>query len=216
MRYYVHGGGRSGSASWSLQDPAHAFADHSSTFVTADKAVLVAEQAPTVPFTLVASSLGAVVAALAMRDHGLAPERVVWCEPAFYDIARGHPAVEGHVGPMTRARALLAEGDLLGYWGIVKPLMFGADVQWPADRPVAQRFSQVEPPWGHDLDPSALARHALVITGAWNAEYDAIADVLTDHGARRVVLDGAGHRVQDHPGFEPAVAAFEATPLDRG
>ncbi|MGM7697040.1 hypothetical protein [Microbacterium sp. A84] len=38
-----------------------------------------------------------------------------------------------------------------------------------------------------------------------------IARILTENGARQVVLEGAAHRPQDLPGFAPAVEEFERT-----
>lgn len=48
-----------------------------------------------------------------------------------------------------------------------------------------------------------------VVTGAWNAEYDAIADALVDVGAARVVLRGADHRPHDLPAFADVLARLD-------
>lgn len=39
----------------------------------------------------------------------------------------------------------------------------------------------------------------LVVTAAWNELYEEVAFALADLGAQHVVLEGHGHRPQDHP-----------------
>lgn len=57
------------------------------------------------------------------------------------------------------------------------------------------------------LEP--LPYPVLVVTGAHEPAFDAVADVLCSRlGAERLVLAGAGHAVQRAPGFNPALAAF--------
>jgi hypothetical protein len=132
-------------------------------------------------------------------------ERLVLIEPALYDVARGDPAIERHVGAMERARARLAEGDLRDCWEIVRPLMFGSEfdpLAWDAERERAEAFAAVPSPWGHGIEAAAIAGiPTLVVTGGWNAEYEAIAQALAAAGADHRVLEGAGHRPQDLPGL---------------
>jgi alpha-beta hydrolase superfamily lysophospholipase len=179
-----------------------------------DKAALVASplrQAPGAA-VVVAHSLGAVPVALACAAGDLPVSHVVLLEPALYDVARGHDAVEAHVGPMTEAHGRARRGDLYGFWQVVAPMMFGREATreaWSEDEELAQRFAAMDPPWGHGIDASVFADvPTLVVTGAWNDEYEAIAERLTAAGAAHVRVPGARHRPQDHPGFEPALAAF--------
>ena len=216
VRYYVHGAGRSGAQAWPEQAAETAvFADHGSAGSAAEKAAAVGQQAPATPYAVVAHSLGAVITVLAMRGHNLSPSHLVLVEPALYDIARGNPAIEAHIEPMTRARDRAKKGDLFGYWQIVKPMLFGKTATgdaWDKDQEIAARFASLEAPWGHQIDP-AFARSVptLVLTGGWNDEYEAIATVLAQAGASTVVLAGKDQRVQDHPDFHATVEAFLAS-----
>lgn len=216
LRYYVHGAGRGGRDAWPAQAGETAvFADHSPYALMVDRAQAVREHAPDGPVVVVAHSIGAVAVALARAGSpALRLSRAVLVEPALYDVGRGDPAVELHVAQMGRARGCAAEGDLFGFWEVVAPLMFGRPARregWTEDRPLAERFAAMEPPWGHGLDPSCFADvPTLVLTGGWNAEYDAIARRLVEHGAEHVELRGHGHRPQDHPGFADSVAGFLA------
>jgi len=45
--------------------------------------------------------------------------------------------------------------------------------------------------------------------GAWNEEYEAIAERLAGVGAKHVQLQGFEHRPQDHADFNPLVEEFE-------
>lgn len=212
----MHGAGRSGRAAWPEQDGARAvFADHGPVTRMADKAALVAAGCPDDVGVVVSHSLGAVAVALAHAAGSLPAVPHVLVEPALYDVARGEAAIEAHVGPMDAARARAADGDLHGFWQVFAPMMMGRDATpgtWAEDRPVAERFAAMEPPWGHGLDVDVLADvPTLVVTGAWNEEYEMIASRLALSGARHVVLPGARHRPQDLPGFEGAVTDFLAT-----
>ncbi len=212
VRFYVHGAGKGGRAAWPEQSDADAvFADHSATARMRAKADLVVEQAPDAA-VVVAHSLGAVPVALAHADGRLAASHVVLLEPALYDIARGDHAVEDHIGPMTEARGLAQRGDLFGFWRIVAPMMFGREATreaWDEDEELARRFASMDPPWGHGIDASVFTDvPALVVTGEWNREYEAIAEQLVSAGAAHVLLPGARHRPQDHPDFESVLGDF--------
>ena len=105
MRFYVHGAGRAGREAWPEQPEAGAvFADHSACSPMSRKADVVGEQCPPEKVVVIAHSLGAVPAALAHRAGSLTASHVVLLEPALYDVARGHAAVERHIVPMTEAR----------------------------------------------------------------------------------------------------------------
>ena len=64
-------------------------------------------------------------------------------------------------------------------------------------------------PWRHPVDPAALARtRTLVLTGGWDAEYEAVAAALVELGAAHEVLVGHGHAVADHPDCAERIRAF--------
>lgn len=214
MRFYVHGAGRAGREAWPAQaDDGAVFADHSAATTAPGKAALLREQCPSRDVVLVAHSLGAVPAALGLDVTSLSC--VVLLEPALYDVARGHGAVEAHIAAMTAARESADAGDLFGYWQVVAPLMFGrpaSKTTWEEDEQLAIRFAAVGPPWGHGIDATVFAAvQTLVVTGAWNDEYEAIAERLVEAGASHVHLEGRRHRPQDHPGFEALVADFSGS-----
>ena len=213
VRFYVHGAGRGGREAWPEQDDANAmFADHSNSPRMLGKADMVGEQCPDGNFIVVAHSLGAVPVAMAYGAGDICATHVVLLEPALYDIARGDGAIERHIGPVTVARQRAASGDLFGYWQIVGPLMFRREASrdtWDEDKDLAQRFADLDPPWGYDINASAFAEvPTLVVTGGWNDEYEAIAERLAQSGAERVELEGMKHRPQDHPRFESTLAEF--------
>lgn len=213
MKYYVHGAGRAGRQAWpDVNAQGAVFADHSAQKAMPDKAAAVAEQAPRQPSILVAHSLGAVAAADALQRHGMRASHLILLEPALYDVARTDAAIRRHVAAMTEARERAASGDLFGYWEIVSPMMFkrpAAIERWDEDRPLAERFSEQEPPWGHDIAADELVSiPTLVITGNWNNEYEAIAARLAHAGAEHVHMGGFNHRPQDHPDFNSAVEVF--------
>ena len=94
-----------------------------------------------------AHSYLAIPAALAVREPSVA---LVLVEPAFYDIARGHPDIESHISTVERARLQLAAGDLWGYWTAIRPLMFGGpaqEVTWEeeAHSPLGARLTSRAP-----------------------------------------------------------------------
>lgn len=209
-RLYVHGGGRQGASAWPSQ------ADAGGEFLTfgpksvAEQAHLLAERPQGA--LLFAHSIGAVPAALSAR--AMKPKGLVLVEPALYDIARGHPAIERHIGIVTEARTQADAGNLRGFWAILRPLMFGGPfdaARWDDERPVAERWARTNLPWGHGVREDMLnGIPTLVVTGGWNDEYEVIAGVLAGGGARHVVLPGAQHRAQDVDGFAGVVAEFES------
>ncbi len=206
MKVFVHGTGRSGKEAWPLQSERDAvFLDLTTTSTMAEKVAAVVAATQQDGAALVAHSAGAIPALLAVKGGATRVRLLVLLEPALYDVARGEPAVEDHVAAMTRARDRADAGDLLGYWQIVRPMMFGGPVdvdRWPEERPTAERLAAVDLPWGYGLDAADIdGVTTVVITGAWNEEYEAIARALARHGARHAQLPGHGHRPQDHPDF---------------
>lgn len=212
MRVYLHGSGRSGREAWPSAPSEDAiFADVAAVDGNEAK---ISELIRITPrgSVLFAHSAGAVPAVLAIDRKALFVEALVLLEPALYDIARGTPAVEDHIDAITRARTLADAGDLYGFWREVRPVMFGGPAEqdsWGAEKALAARFASVELPWGHAVTPDMIESvRTLVITGGWNAEYEAIAAVLAAHGATHLRLVGNEHRPQDHPDFEEAARRF--------
>lgn len=213
MRLYVHGAGRTGADAWPSATREDAvFAELDTTTRAAEQAVALSRIQVLGPASVIAHSFGAVPVLIALRDAHMSIDHLVLVEPALYDIARGDPAIEHHISAMSKARQHAHEGDLVAYWRIVRPLMFGgpfAREKWNSEQMLARRFSHQTPPWGHSIAPEVIEGvHTLVLTGGWNAEYEAIASTLTGHGATRIRLEGNKHRVQDHADFERVVADF--------
>jgi pimeloyl-ACP methyl ester carboxylesterase len=210
---FIHGAGRSGQDAWPRSDGTNA------DFVSFEPGSTIPEQVATLiaaysatRVLLHAHSLGAVPAVLAAASDRVDVAGLVLVEPALYDIARGEAPIERHIATVTEARAQAEIGDLQGFWAIFRPLMFDAPFaadRWDAERATAQRWAASNVPWGHAVRVHMMTGiPTLVVTGGWNDEYEIIARKLTRYGARHVVLDGAGHRPQDLPGFSPAVHAF--------
>ncbi len=177
------------------------------------KAKLIREQRPDDLDLVIAHSLGAVPVALEYSAGALrAP--LVLVEPALYDVARGDPAVEAHIGTVTVARARAAGGDLYGFWQFNAPLMFSREATieaWPEDLSVAERLVDLQPPWGHGIRAADFIDvQVLVVTGNWSAEFEAIAAKLAEVGAEHVRLTGSGHRPQDQEEFESVLVSFAA------
>lgn len=226
MRVYVHGAGRKGRDAWPSATPAKDSALSEDSARSEDSALFasldftkpmgdnVASLAGLAPggCVIFAHSAGAVPVFLALAARALSPSALVLVEPALYDIARGHDAIEHHIETMNRARERARAGDLFGYWAIVRPLMFGGEAvpaQWDVERAIAASFEKKQPPWGFDVDASVIAAiPTLVITGDWNTEYETIADALVERGASHQKLRGNTHRPQDHPDFGATVEAF--------
>ena len=214
MRIYVPGANRTGRAAWPHStDDEGLYVSFPTNCPLDERAAILAALTLREPATVIAHSLGAVAALQAIGAGELRASRLVLLEPALVDFVRGVPAVEEHITVMTRARQRAADGDLFGYWALLKPLMFGGPAlmdDWEQDEPYARRFSTQPVPWGHNITPHPLsALPTLVLTGGWHEQYEAIAAVLIRHGAEHRVLPGSGHRAQDAPEFESLVAAFE-------
>ncbi|MGN6198702.1 alpha/beta hydrolase [Humibacter sp.] len=216
MRLYVHGAGRTGTDAWpSATHDGVVFADLDTTAPAVEQAVALSQIQVTAPVTVIAHSFGAVPVLFALREGYLRMDHLVLAEPALYDIARGDLAIETHISAMSKARQRADEGDLEAYWRIVRPLMFGGPFvreKWGSEQTLARRFSRQTPPWGHDITADVIEPvHTLVLTGGWNAEYEAIASALSQHGATHIRLEGNKHRVQDHRDFEGAISQFLTT-----
>lgn len=210
----MHGAGRPGKEAWPQQGSAEAlFVDHTGYPTMSAKAHAVGEQSSGGPVVVIAHSLGAVIAAIAAQREYLDVSHFLLAEPALYDIARGDTSIEHHIASMSQARQFAQNGDLYRYWEIVSPMMFrrpASRARWDSESAFVARFAAMEPPWGHGIAAETFRQvPTLVVTGAWNNEYEAIAARLTRVGAQHVQLPGFGHRVQDHPDFNQLLDALE-------
>ena len=160
---------------------------------------------------LFAHSLGAVPAVLAAASGRIDLAGLVLVEPALYDAVRGDEAIERHIAIVSEARDQ-AVADLRGFWMIFRPLMFGGPFDpetWATEQAVAEHWAFTTLPWGHGVRANATRDvSTLVITGCWNPEYEVIAQMLEESGARHRVISGTGHRPQDHPNFAVIVEEF--------
>ncbi len=206
MRVYVHGSGRTGRDAWPLASLDDAACVDFPTSLSLEQRIVELSAITPPEATVIAHSAGAIPAILATARGRIDVSALVLVEPALYDIARGVPAVEHHIEAMTSARQSADGDDLLGFWSIVRPMMFGAPADaasWNSERKLAAHFASIELPWGHDVSAdmvTGVPTH--VITGGWNDEYEAIAAALVTAGASHAQLIGNEHRPQDHPDFE--------------
>lgn len=152
---------------------------------------------------LVAHSYGGVGALLAARELPLASLTLI--EPPAFGVARGNAAVEAW---LARAEELEGVDAFLEHVGA--PLRLPDPL--PDDlRRGAEAFLTERPPQEAQVPLSPLPYPVLVATGAHEAAFDAVADVLErELRAERVVLPGAGHAVQNAPGFNEALLEFIA------
>ena len=159
---------------------------------------------------LVGHSYGGVISLLAAaRRPDLAS--LVVMEPPAFGVARGHPAVEDFLEQFHRAPS-----DPRGYLEFFLPLVGSAATLPDELSPTFEastRAALVERPPHEAVIPfaelAATAYPKLVVSGAHNAAFDAVADVLEERlGAEREVLPGAGHSIARAPGFNETIEAF--------
>jgi pimeloyl-ACP methyl ester carboxylesterase len=163
---------------------------------------------------LVAHSYGGVVALLAAARRPVLASLTVG-EPPCFGIARGNPAVEEF---LARFEAFEASGPR-EYLEFFLPLV-GSETRLPdALPPVLEqgaRAAMAERPPDQAVIPlDALAAAPfpkLVISGAHNAAFDAVCDVLEQRlPAQRAVVAGAGHSLPRAPGYNDALVSFLAS-----
>jgi len=154
---------------------------------------------------LVGHSYGGVAALLAAPTLPLASLTVI--EPPAFGVARGEPSVESW---LERAAAL-PSGEIDAFLELV-----GAPFRMPNPPPGdlrqgAEAFFSERRPQEAEIPLLPLPYPVLVVTGAHEQAFEAVGDVLERSlGAERVVLPGAGHAVQNAPGFNEALTAFTA------
>jgi pimeloyl-ACP methyl ester carboxylesterase len=164
---------------------------------------------------LVGHSYGGVISLLIAARRPAAVRSLTVSEPPAFGIAAEDPEVAGLVG---RLKAFFAAGPyepaeyLHGFLEIV-----GSTVTLPEPLPPAleqgARAAMVErPPWEAQVPLDELAAATfpkLVISGAHNAAFDAVCDVLEERlHAERAVLPGAGHSLPRAPGYLGRLQAF--------
>jgi pimeloyl-ACP methyl ester carboxylesterase len=152
---------------------------------------------------LVGHSYGGVVSLLAAARRPEAVRSLTVIEPPAFAVARGDPAADAFVA---RATELLERGPdepgafLRGFLSLVGSSIVPPDPLTP-ELERGARLSMVERgPWEAEIPLDALAAAPfpkLVVSGAHNAAFDAVCDVLERRlRAERAVIPGAGHSVQ--------------------
>jgi pimeloyl-ACP methyl ester carboxylesterase len=165
---------------------------------------------------LVGHSYGGVIALLAAAAR---PERLrslTVIEPPATRVAAGDPAVEAFAAAGRELYASAATSDpetFLRRFLAAVGSQFDPPTPLPPELEQGARALAVERgPWEADVPLEELARATfpkLVVSGAHQAAFDAICDVLErDLTAERVVLPGYGHVVQRHPEFNGRLADF--------
>ncbi|PZE92904.1 alpha/beta fold hydrolase [Curtobacterium sp. MCBD17_008] len=147
---------------------------------------------------VIAHSFGGPVA---MRTAARAPERVlglILLEPAAYALAADHPAVADHISrvqPVLNRAGTMSPAEFIVAF---EEAVTGGPALTSSETDVfaASRQQRLPGPWTLDT-PRRTGVPTLVVTGGWNAEYEAIADAMTD--VEHIILTGHGHRPQDHP-----------------
>ena len=127
-------------------------------------------------------------------------------EPILLSIGRGEIAVENLVAKTQHALEARSLEEFEGR--LAEAIGLQMKKPWTEeDRRWLKRFKAQRPPWDASIPPTLLPDMGvplIVITGGWSEVYEAIARRLVEgFGARHEVIEGAGHRPQDHPGFDP-------------
>jgi pimeloyl-ACP methyl ester carboxylesterase len=153
---------------------------------------------------VVAHSFGANAALLAAQLDPSLVWSLALLEPACFDLARGMPAVEEHISAMTPVFAV-ADDPTVSAREFSRRFAAAMGMEAPdlPDEELESRVARLRalsPPWGVGLRPDqVLPARTLVVTGGSDQLYEETATALVAVGAQHVVLDGFGHRVQDHP-----------------
>jgi pimeloyl-ACP methyl ester carboxylesterase len=167
-------------------------------------------------------SYGGIVSLYAAAAiEGLATLTVI--EPPAFGLAADDPRVE----PLLRELLRLWERgprEPRNFLGVFYRHVAGREIALPTPLPPdleqGARALQVERgPWEAvpPLDTLAAARFPkLVVSGGWSPAFEAVCDVLEERlAARREVCPGAGHNVQNAPGFNEALVAHLVGPEGR-
>jgi pimeloyl-ACP methyl ester carboxylesterase len=164
---------------------------------------------------LVGHSYGGVISLLIAAAH---PERVrslAVSEPPAFGVARGNPEVDAVVARLAEHFAhgpseprAFAEGFLAAVGSEVRlPQRLTPELEQGVRATMAERM-----PWEAAIPLDELAQtpfRKLVISGAHNAAFDAVCDVLEQRlDAEREVLPGAGHSIPRAPGYAELLDRF--------
>lgn len=151
---------------------------------------------------LVGHSYGGVIALLAAARRPELLRSLTVVEPPALAVARGNPIVDDYTAG---SEALWQEGprdpeSFLRRFFDVVGVAAPAGTFTPALLQGARTLMVERYPWTAEIPLDELAATPfpkLVVSGAHNAAFDAVCDVLEQRlGAERAVLPGAGHSVQ--------------------
>jgi pimeloyl-ACP methyl ester carboxylesterase len=214
---FLHGSGQPGADGWPVQavagNPEWLFMSRhpQGDLAERDASRLVQLLDGSGGGNVVASSYGGNAAVMALQRRPDLVAALVLAEPATFDLARGAAAVEEHIQAMQPA-ALAAVDPAVSdrEWSDLFAAGFGRE---PLDDQqlavLAPRMRPLPPPWSTGIDPCrGLPGRCLVVTGQSGPLFEQTAEALERLGASRLVLPGAGHRVQDDPAFNAAVIRF--------
>jgi pimeloyl-ACP methyl ester carboxylesterase len=156
---------------------------------------------------LVGHSYGGVVALIAAPALPLASLTVI--EPPAFGVAPDDPAVERWLAGAAR----LPRDSVRGY---LEAFLHHVGAPFPLPDPLpsdlqqgAVAFFAERRPDEAEIPLEPLPYPVLVVTGDHEPAFEAVADVLCARlGAERLVLPGAGHAVQNAPGFNDALEEF--------
>lgn len=162
---------------------------------------------------LVGHSYGGVVSLLAAPNVALSSLTVL--EPPAFGVARGNPAVDELIAELMPLwpTELEPEQFLRRFVDVVGAGPYNAPSPLSPELEASVRAMMVErAPWEAEIPFDALSAAPfpkLVVSGAHNAAFDAICDVLEERlGAERAVLPGAGHSIPRAPGFNDLLEDF--------
>ena len=217
---FIHGSGRAGVANWPGQ--VKGFAD--AVFLTmpgyGDESPAATNMDAWVDRVLeldgemdvVAHSYGGLPAIFAAAQ---APERVrslTLFEPAAYSYARGRTHAKAMIDRMTPIAEKAPAMSAIDHHVSFISALTGSPPRQPegaSELVAAERNRLLAAPWSFDLPADVLsAVPTLVLTGAWNEEYEEIGQAMADAGARHAQLVGFGHRLQDHPDASSTIARW--------
>ena len=164
---------------------------------------------------LVGHSYGGVVSLFATVRYAEQLKSLTVVEPPAFGIARGNPAADDFAsratelwgrGPRDPADFLRAFLTTVG--SSIPPGDFSPELLQGARTLLVERYPWTAEPPLDELAATPFPK--LVVSGAHNAAFDAVCDVLVDRlAATRAVLPGAGHSVQRLGApFNELLAAF--------